>query len=393
MAGGRSIDKKIKSGEKAYFQKYDLTQRAVLGPTTLDNELAFIMANCAQVQKGASALEPFCGTGGIMLAMAHFGAHITGGEIDIRVVKGWRVAYTKNKDAAIEASVARGQGAAAAAARPGATAEPADASAAAPAAAAAQLRHDGRMSLGYLAAIGLAPELAAATVLGAPTVSASSSSPPPPKDEAKDSGPAPGRDIFTNFVQYKLRLPEVVICDNARRPWRRVHVGWCDCVVTDPPYGIRAASKKQGRDQSNGPVEIRDMSAAGEYIPPKVAYGEEELADDLMSLASDALRDGGRLVFLQPVDLADFLGIDRAAVERGGGPRGSLHDSCFPQGGRKKDPRLCISETSRDPLLLDESRYVDYLPRHQDLHLVAASLQVLSGGLGRLLVTMQRRPR
>merc|ERR1719254_14434 len=100
VAGGRSIDKKVKGGEKAYFQRYDLSNRAVLGPTTLDNELAFIMANCARVQKGHLALEPFCGTGGLLVALSHFGAHLMGGEIDIRVVKGWRVAYTKNKAAA-----------------------------------------------------------------------------------------------------------------------------------------------------------------------------------------------------------------------------------------------------------------------------------------------------
>jgi len=167
---------------------------------------------------------------------------------------------------------------------------------------------------------------------------------------------------------------------------------------------VRAGAKKQGRDPARGPVEIQDVAT---YIPPKVSYGEDELAEDLLDLASEALRDWGRLVFLAPVDLADFLGIDRAAAERGGGPRrgpgaecawaprirGTLHGTVFPKDGRKKDPRLCISETTRDPLLLDEARYADFLPTHRDMELVGASLQVLSGGLGRLLVTMQRRPR
>ena len=43
MAGGRSVDKKQQGNEKAWFQKYDLQNRAVLGPTTMDNQLAFLM--------------------------------------------------------------------------------------------------------------------------------------------------------------------------------------------------------------------------------------------------------------------------------------------------------------------------------------------------------------
>merc|ERR1712066_937813 len=100
------------------------------------------------------------------------------------------------------------------------------------------------------------------------------------------------------------------------------------------------------------------------------------------------------MTYLLPVDLADFLGIDRGAESgdvEGGGPR-TLHDVAMPTKGRfAKDPRLCISETTRDPLLIDESRYLDYIAQHADLELVGASLQVLSGGLGRLLVTFRRR--
>mmetsp|Transcript_106604 Transcript_106604/g.270726 ORF Transcript_106604/g.270726 Transcript_106604/m.270726 type:complete len:614 (-) Transcript_106604:44-1885(-) len=411
VAGGRSLDKKLKSGEKAYFQKYELSQRAVLGPTTLDNELAFIMANCARVQSGTTALEPFCGTGGIMVAMSHFGARITAGEIDIRVVKGWAVAYTKNKDAALEASRGREKVAAprsAAAPEPNGKASGSDGGrGGAPNGTAVGgagdgkaapigtlLRGNGSMQLGYLSAIGL--ELHGAAC--GPTPSASVAPTPSQPSSAlvhterleRDGSVVAGRDIFTNFVQYKLQLPEIVVCDNSTRPWRRLDVGWCDCIVTDPPYGVRAASKKQGRDPGKA-AEIREMSGA--YIAPKVNYGEDELASDLMSLASETLRDGGRLVFLQPVDLADFLGIDRAASERGGGGKGTLRDSVHPDGGRKKDRRLCISETTRDPLILDEARYPDFVPAHEDMELVGASMQILSGGLGRLLVTMRRRPR
>ncbi|CAE8683722.1 unnamed protein product, partial [Polarella glacialis] len=39
----------------------------------------------------------------------------------------------------------------------------------------------------------------------------------------------------------------------------------------------------------------------------------------------------------------------------------TLRAMAYPKDGRpKKDPRLCISETTRDPLLLDETRYLDF---------------------------------
>merc|ERR1712232_1317521 len=196
-----------------------------------------------------------------------------------------------------------------------------------------------------------------------------------------------GKDIFTNFMQYNLPLPEIVICDAAMLPWRYVDSGWVDCIVTDPPYGVRAGMKKQGRKASSREFQIQDRAT---YIPSKVSYGDEELTENLLSLAATALRDNGRIVYLAPVDLADFLGVDRAAENGTGVKPETLRDVCMPKKGRPyKDPRLCIPETSRDPKLLDEARYSDFLPVHPDLELMGASLQILSGGLGRLLVVFR----
>ena len=60
-------------------------------------------------------------------------------------------------------------------------------------------------------------------------------------------------------------------------------------------------------------------------------------------------------------------------------------------GARDGSVREWFANATRDPRLLDERRY--QLPRHRDLEKISASMQVLSGGLGRLLVTMRRRPR
>eukprot|EP00929_Paragymnodinium_shiwhaense_P068886 TRINITY_DN34735_c0_g1_i1.p1 TRINITY_DN34735_c0_g1~~TRINITY_DN34735_c0_g1_i1.p1 ORF type:complete len:654 (-),score=116.65 TRINITY_DN34735_c0_g1_i1:69-2030(-) len=423
VAGGRSTDKKQKDGDKAFFQKYDLSNRAVLGPTTMENQMAFLMANCAAVRRGQAAMDPFCGTGGLLLAMSHFGAHITGGEIDIRVVKGYRVAYVKNREAARQAAQKRGilvDGATPS--RPSRPARPESgggyavaAAAQAPAPAAGETRQADAM---VVDSQGAAEDANASTPATAskPGGKMSNSERRKQRKEEKarqlEENPemaqdANIRDIFTNFYQYDLAKPEIVVCDSSSRPWRRTSQGWLDCIVTDPPYGVRAGTRKPGKT-------FPQAADGATFTAAKIGYGDEELSCDLLNLAAAALRDGGRIVYLVPVDLADFLGIDRAAERGDSGdaamasswaavrttPGGeapavkTLHDITMPKGGRpNKDPRLCISETTRDPMLLDESRYLDFLPQHSSLELLGASLQVLSGGLGRLLVTMRRVPR
>ncbi|XP_053993478.1 tRNA (guanine(10)-N2)-methyltransferase homolog isoform X3 [Hylaeus volcanicus] len=74
-----------------WFSKYSLKSRPILGPTTLDHELSFLMANQAKITPGTIVLDPFCGTGSLLLAASHFGALTLGGDIDSRVLKGWGV--------------------------------------------------------------------------------------------------------------------------------------------------------------------------------------------------------------------------------------------------------------------------------------------------------------
>jgi len=78
-------------GEKFFNEKYKLTARAYLGPTSCDNDLAFMMTNLARVKKGDFVLDPFFGTGGLIIPSAHFGAVTFGGELDMRVLQGYGV--------------------------------------------------------------------------------------------------------------------------------------------------------------------------------------------------------------------------------------------------------------------------------------------------------------
>ncbi|KAJ8611958.1 hypothetical protein CTAYLR_004399 [Chrysophaeum taylorii] len=69
-------------------RRCDLKKRVYLGPTALDNELALVMANVARCRPGAAALDPYAGTGSILVACALFGAHCFGADIDWRVLRG-----------------------------------------------------------------------------------------------------------------------------------------------------------------------------------------------------------------------------------------------------------------------------------------------------------------
>lgn len=76
-----------------WWLRYALNRRPILGPTTMDNELAFIMCNIAQVKRGDFVFDPFCGTGGILISASHFGATCFGSDLDLRVINGWLCSY------------------------------------------------------------------------------------------------------------------------------------------------------------------------------------------------------------------------------------------------------------------------------------------------------------
>lgn len=68
-------------------RRYDLKKRVFLGPTALDNQLAFLMATIARV-RGGVVLDPYCGTGSILVACAAKGAFCFGADIDWKVLRG-----------------------------------------------------------------------------------------------------------------------------------------------------------------------------------------------------------------------------------------------------------------------------------------------------------------
>jgi len=68
--------------------KYTLKRRAYLGPTSMEHEMAFLMAQQGLARPGSMVLDPFFGTGGVMIPCAALGAVCFGGDMDYWIFKG-----------------------------------------------------------------------------------------------------------------------------------------------------------------------------------------------------------------------------------------------------------------------------------------------------------------
>ena len=74
-----------------------MKKRLYIGPTSLDPALALIMANLGLVDRHRIVLDPFVGTGSILVAVAHFEALCVGADIDLRVLSGGMYAGTGDR--------------------------------------------------------------------------------------------------------------------------------------------------------------------------------------------------------------------------------------------------------------------------------------------------------
>nr|ATG70641.1 ATTRM11 [Juniperus phoenicea] len=82
--------REVGGADRKLLPTFSLSNRKYLGPTAMDAEIAFLMANQALVQPGKLVYDPFVGTGSILVAASHFGAMTMGADIDIRVVRNGR---------------------------------------------------------------------------------------------------------------------------------------------------------------------------------------------------------------------------------------------------------------------------------------------------------------
>jgi len=78
----------ICDSERHALHKYSLKERHFIGNTSMDPQLAMIMANLAQVENGHLVVDPFVGTGSLLVAAAHFGGYVCGTDIDYQTLHG-----------------------------------------------------------------------------------------------------------------------------------------------------------------------------------------------------------------------------------------------------------------------------------------------------------------
>ncbi|XP_076177877.1 tRNA (guanine(10)-N(2))-methyltransferase TRMT11 isoform X2 [Ptiloglossa arizonensis] len=78
----------ITSGQRDLIRKLSLKTRKFIGNTSMDPQLSLIMANQALVQKGDIVLDPFVGTGSLLVAASHFGGYTIGTDIDFLMLHG-----------------------------------------------------------------------------------------------------------------------------------------------------------------------------------------------------------------------------------------------------------------------------------------------------------------
>ena len=94
---GRQIsgkdDKKLR-----FYTKYDLVRRKYIGPTSTDHVLSFLMTNFAQVKEGQMVIDPFVGTGSLLIPPSLYKAICFGCDLDVRVLRGYSVGYTRKSE-------------------------------------------------------------------------------------------------------------------------------------------------------------------------------------------------------------------------------------------------------------------------------------------------------
>lgn len=78
----------ICDGVKGVVNDYTLKKRVYLGPTSMDTQLSFVMNNMVHAGKDRLILDPFVGTGSILISSSYFGSTCFGIDIDMRILRG-----------------------------------------------------------------------------------------------------------------------------------------------------------------------------------------------------------------------------------------------------------------------------------------------------------------
>ncbi|KAJ8290884.1 hypothetical protein GJAV_G00018810 [Gymnothorax javanicus] len=87
----------IADGQRELIRSHSVKKRHFIGNTSMDAGLSLIMANHARVKDHDLVLDPFVGTGSLLVACSHFGAYVCGTDIDYNTIHGIGKASRKNQ--------------------------------------------------------------------------------------------------------------------------------------------------------------------------------------------------------------------------------------------------------------------------------------------------------
>jgi tRNA (guanine10-N2)-dimethyltransferase len=82
------IGLKLAGIDRNSFEKRKVQFRPFFSPVSLHPRLARVLVNLSRIKKEQSLLDPFCGTGGILIEASQIGARSIGSDIDERMIAG-----------------------------------------------------------------------------------------------------------------------------------------------------------------------------------------------------------------------------------------------------------------------------------------------------------------
>lgn len=84
------LGRRLAAIDRRAFEKRKVTERSFFFPISLHPRLARVLVNLSRVPDGGTLLDPFCGTGGILLEAGLVGARLVGGDVREDMVAGSR---------------------------------------------------------------------------------------------------------------------------------------------------------------------------------------------------------------------------------------------------------------------------------------------------------------
>lgn len=82
------VGKFIAEGSRDLINSISLKTRKFIGNTSMSPELSILMATQGLCKKNCLVLDPFCGTGSMLIAAALFGSYVIGSDIDFLMLHG-----------------------------------------------------------------------------------------------------------------------------------------------------------------------------------------------------------------------------------------------------------------------------------------------------------------